>query len=133
MAVSEMALLRHVRTLILCILLLPRWSQTSPIPSLEEPFSGGLGALDPSLLDQNDNLDIQGTLGQFLHTLNLTEQEPKPRPLASRVDPPEYMLELYNHYAKDRSTRPAANIARSFKNEGTLNKVCFFICRMRHV
>ncbi|XP_026799715.1 bone morphogenetic protein 10-like [Pangasianodon hypophthalmus] len=117
MAVSEMSMLRYVRTLILYILLLPCWGQTSPIPSLEEPFSGGLGAVDASLLDQDDNVDVQALLGQFLYMLNLTEQDPKPRPQAARTEPPEYMLELYNHYAKDRSNRPAANIARSFKNE----------------
>lgn len=127
MAVSEM--LRDVRTLILCVLLLPHWSQTSPIPALDEPFSGGLsGALDVSLQDQDDNVDIQALLGQFLYMLNLTEREPKLRPRAAHLEPPEYMLELYNLYAKDHSTRPAANIARSFKNEGTLSDVCFNNC-----
>lgn len=76
--------------------------------------------MDASFLDQHDNVDVQALLGQFLHMVNLTEQEAKPRPRAAHVEPPEYMLELYNRYAKDRSTRPAANIARSFKNEGTL-------------
>ncbi|XP_053501816.1 bone morphogenetic protein 10-like [Ictalurus furcatus] len=119
MAVSEMSMLgtRYVRSLILCILLLPRCGQTSPIPSLDEPFSGGLGAVDASTLDQDDNVDVQALLGQFLNVLNLTAHEPKPRPRAARIEPPEYMLEMYNHYTKDRSTRPAANIARSFKNE----------------
>ncbi|KAI5099679.1 bone morphogenetic protein 10 precursor [Silurus meridionalis] len=112
-----MSMLYYVRTLILCILLLPHWGQASPIPSLEEPFSEGLGQVDTSFLDQDDNMDFQGLLGQFLYMFNLTAQELKPRPRTSRNEPPEYMLELYNHYAKDRSTRPAANIARSFKNE----------------
>ncbi|KAI5624455.1 bone morphogenetic protein 10 precursor [Silurus asotus] len=107
----------YVRTLILCILLLPHWGQANPIPSLEKPFSEGLGQVDTSFLDQDDNMDFQGLLGQFLYMFNLTAQELNPRPRTSRNEPPEYMLELYNHYAKDRSTRPAANIARSFKNE----------------
>lgn len=123
MAVSEM--LRYVRTLILCVLLPPHWGQTSPIPSLEEPISGGLGAVDVSLLAQDDNVDVQTLLGQFHYMLNLTERQPKPRPRAAHVEPPEYMLELYNHYTKDHSSRPAANMARSFKNEGTLSEVCF--------
>lgn len=89
--------------------------------------------MDASLLDQDDNVDVQELLSQFLYVLNLTEQEPKLKPRAARIEPPEYMLELYNHYAKDRSTRPAANIARSFKNEGTLNNVSFFISCMRYV
>ncbi|XP_026995120.2 bone morphogenetic protein 10-like [Tachysurus fulvidraco] len=117
MAVLEMFMLRYARTLILFILLLHRWGQLSPIPPLEEPFSGGLGAADTSLLDQDDNVDVQAVLGQFLYMLNLTEREAKPRPRAAHTEPPEYMLELYNHYAKDHNTRPAANIARSFKNE----------------
>ncbi|KAL6472344.1 hypothetical protein MHYP_G00185320 [Metynnis hypsauchen] len=119
MAVTELATLGYVQTIILCISLLLRWGQASPIPSLEEPwsFSGTVGAADPSLLDQDDNVDVQALLGQFLYMLNLTEQGPAPRPRAAHVEPPEYMLELYNHYANDRSTMPAANIARSFKNE----------------
>ncbi|KAI4878357.1 hypothetical protein NFI96_013999 [Prochilodus magdalenae] len=116
MAVTEVA---YVQTIILCISLPLRWGQASPIPALEEPwsFSGAVGAVDPSLLDQDDNVDVQALLGQFLYMLNLTERGPAPRPRAAHVEPPEYMLELYNHYANDRSTMPAANIARSFKNE----------------
>lgn len=87
--------------------------------------------MDASTLDRDDNVDVQALLGQFLNVLNLTAHEPKPRPRAARIEPPEYMLEMYNHYTKDRSTRPAANIARSFKNEGTLIlDVCFFISCM---
>lgn len=78
------------------------------------------------MLDQDDNVDVQALLGQFLYMLNLTEQQPKLRPRAARIEPPEYMLELYNHYSQDHSTRPVANIARSFKNEGTHYNVCFF-------
>lgn len=118
MAVTELAALR---TMTLCVLLLS-WGQASPIPSLEEPWSvsGALGAADPSLLDQDDSVDVEALLLQFLYVLNLTERGPAPRPQAAHAEPPEYMLELYNHYANDRSTMPAANIARSFKNEGTL-------------
>lgn len=126
MAVSDGFMLGYVRVLILCTLLLPHWVQMSPIPSLEEQYSGGLGAVDASLLDQNDKVDVQELLGQFLYMLNLTEQEPKPRPQTARTEPPEYMLELYNQYTRDRSSRPAANIARSFKNEGTPNYIYFF-------
>ncbi|CAL8262558.1 unnamed protein product [Boreogadus saida] len=34
-----------------------------------------------------------------------------------RVEPPEYMMELYNRFANDHSAMPTANIIRSFKNE----------------
>ncbi|TSM28173.1 Bone morphogenetic protein 10 [Bagarius yarrelli] len=112
-----MSMFHYVRTLILFILLLPRWSQPSPIPSLEKPFSEGPRVTDASWRGHEDNVDLGALLGQFLYMLNLTEQEPKPRARAGRVEPPEYMLELYAHYSSDRSTRPAANIARSFRNE----------------
>ncbi|XP_007250299.3 bone morphogenetic protein 10 [Astyanax mexicanus] len=119
MEVAKLGPYSYAGTIILCISLLLRWGQTSPIPSLEEPrsVSGASRQVDLSLLGQDDNVDAQVLLGQFLYMLNLTEQGAAPRPRAARVEPPEYMLELYNQYAKDRSTMPEANIARSFKNE----------------
>ncbi|XP_078095737.1 bone morphogenetic protein 10-like [Mustelus asterias] len=36
---------------------------------------------------------------------------------ASRVEPPEYMLELYNRFANDRTSMPSSNVVRSFQNE----------------
>lgn len=59
--------------------------------------------------------EAQDFLSQFLSTLNLTELRPQPRPLVAHGEPPEYMLELYNRFANDRTS---ANIVRSFKNEG---------------
>ncbi|XP_066506520.1 bone morphogenetic protein 10-like [Hoplias malabaricus] len=101
------------------LLLLLHWCQSSPIPSLEElrSLSGTTRPVDRSLLDRENSTDVHELLGQFLYMLNLTEQGLAPRPQASRVKPPEYMMDLYNHYDKDRSTMPAANIIRSFKNE----------------
>ncbi|XP_062870273.1 bone morphogenetic protein 10-like [Trichomycterus rosablanca] len=115
-----MSMIGFVQTLILCILL-PCWGQASPISSLREPrsFSGELGMADQSMLDQDDKVDVQTLLNQFLSMLNLTEQEPQSRSQADHIETPEYMLELYNHYVNDRRTRPDANIARSFKNEDT--------------
>ena len=59
---------------------------------------------------------VQGLLDnlkeQFLHTFNLTGAG------GMRVEPPEYMMELYNRFANDHSAMPTANIIRSFKNEG---------------
>ncbi len=56
--------------------------------------------------------------GQFLRTFNLTRPGHPLQPGATRVEPPEYMLELYNRFANDRTAMPSANIVRSFKNEG---------------
>lgn len=101
-----MALSVLSRVLSLCVLLLS-WGHCSPIPPPEE----------------RDNVDMQEVLGQFLHMLNLTDQGPRTRPRSSRTEPPEYMLELYNQFTNDRSASPAANIVRSFRNEG--NEVHF--------
>ncbi|XP_038641561.1 bone morphogenetic protein 10-like [Scyliorhinus canicula] len=35
----------------------------------------------------------------------------------SKVEPPQYMMELYNRFATDRTSIPSSNIVRSFKNE----------------
>ncbi|XP_064209853.1 bone morphogenetic protein 10 [Anguilla rostrata] len=112
------------------LLLWPRSGQGSPILSPEEPrLAPGLGNghggfVDPSLLEQDGELDMQNLLetlrGQFLRTFNLTGLGPPPQPNGGpRAEPPEYMMELYNRFANDHTAMPAANIVRSFKNEDT--------------
>lgn len=59
-------------------------------------------------------LDAQDFLSHILSTLNLTKVRPQTRALH---EPPEYMLELYNRFASDRTAVPSANIVRSYKNE----------------
>ncbi|KAJ8286235.1 hypothetical protein GJAV_G00036110 [Gymnothorax javanicus] len=112
-------------------LLWPRSGQGSPILAPEEPHhSPGLWGpqgevLDPSLLEQGNELDMQNLLeslrGQFLRTFNLSALGvPAPQPNGGpRTEPPEYMMELYNRFANDHTAMPAANIIRSFKNEDT--------------
>ncbi|XP_059404535.1 bone morphogenetic protein 10-like [Carassius carassius] len=105
----------------------PFCSQSSPIGSPEKLRTapglddGHGGVLDPLLLEQDSEMDMQSLLetlkGQFLHTFNLTQPGPPVQPGATRVEPPEYMLELYNRFASDRTAMPSANIVRSFKNE----------------
>uniref|UniRef100_A0A3B1K7G7 Bone morphogenetic protein 10 n=1 Tax=Astyanax mexicanus TaxID=7994 RepID=A0A3B1K7G7_ASTMX len=89
-----------------------------PAPGLED---GRGGFVDPSFLEQDSEVDLQSLLenlkGQFLRTFNLTGRGPPMQPGAPRVEPPEYMLELYNRFANDRTAMPSANIVRSFKNE----------------
>ncbi|XP_058134681.1 bone morphogenetic protein 10 isoform X3 [Dasypus novemcinctus] len=41
---------------------------------------------------------------------------------SAKVDPPEYMLELYNKFATDRTSVPSANIIRSFENEDVFSQ-----------
>ncbi|XP_070707065.1 bone morphogenetic protein 10-like [Pempheris klunzingeri] len=115
MTVSVFSNLGFIRSLNVALLMLTGLSLSSPIRSLENHHRASVG------WDVGDNplLDAQDFLSQFLSTMNLTELRPHPRPLAVRKEPPEYMLELYNRFAHDRTAVPSANIVRSFKNEDT--------------
>ncbi|XP_062334581.1 bone morphogenetic protein 10-like [Osmerus eperlanus] len=103
-------------TLSVLLVLLPGASRASPIMAPQDT-RGARGVLNSALLKQEGDLDVQDLLGQFLSTFNLTELGPCPKPRAARKEPPEYMLELYNRFAHDRTTVPSDNIIRSFKNE----------------
>ncbi|KAJ8415441.1 hypothetical protein AAFF_G00424210 [Aldrovandia affinis] len=123
----------YVMTFFPLLLLWPRSGQGSPILSPEESVrpamqagageDGHGGFVDPSLLEQDSDLDMQNILdslrGQFLRTFNLSGLGPPLQPGATRVEPPEYMMELYNRFANDHTAMPSANIVRSFKNEDT--------------
>lgn len=97
------------------VLLLAGLSLNSPTKPTENHHRAPVGR------DKGDTplLDAQDFLNQFLSTLNLTKLRPQTRPLAVHTEPPEYMLELYERFANDRTAVPSANIVRSFKNEGT--------------
>ncbi|XP_044139048.1 bone morphogenetic protein 10 [Bufo gargarizans] len=86
---------------------------TSPIMGLEDDLP-----LYDEVLSEQDGVDFNSLLetmkDDFLKTLNLSGI-PVQAPV--KVEPPEYMLELYNKFAMDRTTMPSANIIRSFKNE----------------
>ncbi|KPP59234.1 bone morphogenetic protein 10-like [Scleropages formosus] len=107
-------------TLFPLALLWPHMCQSSPITAPEATDGRGNFA-DPSLLEQDADLNMQGLLetlrGQLLRTFNLSGLGPSVQPGAPRVEPPEYMLELYNRFANDHTAMPTANIVRSFKNE----------------
>lgn len=115
MAAPVFSNLGFIRSPTALLLLLTGLSLSSPIRSAENHQRASVGR------DVGDNplLDAQDFLSQFLSTLNLTELRPQPRPLAAHKETPEYMLELYNRFANDRTSVPSANIVRSFKNEGT--------------
>uniref|UniRef100_A0A4W5P1K3 Bone morphogenetic protein 10 n=1 Tax=Hucho hucho TaxID=62062 RepID=A0A4W5P1K3_9TELE len=115
--------------LFLLLLLWPLSGQGSPIslaPERHHPAPGlrdsPRGVIDPSLLEQDSDVDMQSLLvnlrGQFLRSFNLSGLGPPAQPPGkARVEPPEYMMELYNRFANDRTAMPTANIIRSFKNE----------------
>ncbi|KAF3696149.1 Bone morphogenetic protein 10 [Channa argus] len=117
--------------LLFSILLLqgPLCGESSPISSTHQRYrpapglgDGHGGVVDPLLLEQDSNTDMQSLVeslkDQFLRTFNLSGLGPPPLPPGStREEPPEYMMELYNRFANDRTAMPTANIIRSFKNE----------------
>ncbi|XP_029371656.1 bone morphogenetic protein 10-like [Echeneis naucrates] len=113
MAASICSNFGFICSLNILLLVLTGLSWSSPIRSPENHHRAS-GARD---VGDNPLLDAQDFLSQFLSTLNLTELRPQSRPLAARKEPPEYMLELYNRFANDRTSVPSANIVRSFKNE----------------
>lgn len=121
--------------LLICLLLLqaPLRGQSGPISRTHQRIrpapglgDGHGGVVDPSILEQENNADMQNLLRslkeQFLRTFNLSGMGPPALPPGStREEPPEYMMELYNRFANDHSAMPTANIIRSFKNEGTVH------------
>ncbi|XP_026153304.1 bone morphogenetic protein 10 [Mastacembelus armatus] len=113
MTASVFSNLGFIYSLNVLLLVLTDLSLSSPIRSPENHHRASVGR------DVRDNslLDAQDFLSQFLSTLNLTELRPQPRSPAALKEPPEYMLELYNRFANDRTAVPSANIVRSFKNE----------------
>ncbi|XP_028649171.1 bone morphogenetic protein 10 [Erpetoichthys calabaricus] len=114
---------RRMITTLLCICmalsLLIHIGRCSPIMAPDDPHPGvgddGLPLFNDPLMEQDSGLDFQSLIrSQFLKTFNLSDI---PHPEGGKVDPPEYMLELYNKFANDRTSMPSANIVRSFKNE----------------
>lgn len=106
----------------LCSGLLPWLGLANPIQPPEDNLRAK-DVLDPSLLEQSENVDVQELLEDILSVPNLTDRGAlwapgPPRPPAPRVEPPEYMLELYKRFANDHTARPTGNTVRSFKNEG---------------
>ncbi|XP_060643488.2 bone morphogenetic protein 10 [Anolis sagrei] len=82
--------------------MLLRIGDGGPIRDLDAPE-------DVAFFDEQDPI-----LQNLLKALNISEvpvQEP------AKVEPPEYMLELFHRFTLDKSSMPSANIVRSFKNE----------------
>ncbi|KAG8440910.1 hypothetical protein GDO86_006589 [Hymenochirus boettgeri] len=99
------------------LILLVNCVSSSPILDLKDPLEDGLPLFDEVFSDQDEydfNSLRESMKDDILRTLNLSGIPIQPQ---AKVDPPEYMMELYNRFAKDRTTMPSANIVRSFKNE----------------
>lgn len=107
--------------------LVARSASGSPITGLEQsPLEEDMPFFDDIFTEQ-DGIDfntlLQSMKDEFLKTLNLSDI---PLQDTGKVDPPEYMLELYNKFATDRTSMPSANIIRSFKNEGLFSQPVSF-------
>ncbi|XP_043938359.1 bone morphogenetic protein 10 [Protopterus annectens] len=93
---------------------------SSPIMALRGTSITDRGTFFEDALLEQDNVDFSALLQdmktEFLKRLNLSSA---PNHESAKVEPPEYMLELYNKFASDRTSMPSANIIRSFKNEDT--------------
>ncbi|KAG5211356.1 hypothetical protein JEQ12_013785 [Ovis aries] len=95
--------------------------------SLEQsPLEEDMPLFD-DVFSEQDGVDfntlLQSMKNEFLKTLNLSDI---PMQDSAKVDPPEYMLELYNKFATDRTSMPSANIIRSFKNEDLFSQPASF-------
>lgn len=73
-------------------------------------------------VEEEEEEDAQGRQGsfpgdtkeEFLRKLNLTGAPQE----HSRIDPPQFMIELYNRYATDKSSMPRSDVIRSFLLQG---------------
>uniref|UniRef100_UPI00398E96FF bone morphogenetic protein 10-like n=1 Tax=Pristiophorus japonicus TaxID=55135 RepID=UPI00398E96FF len=69
-------------------------------------------------VQEEDPVDFNTLLanmkGELLKSLNVSGS---PAIDAAKVEPPEYMIDLYNRFANDKTSMPRSNIVRSFKNE----------------
>ncbi|KAL4640208.1 growth/differentiation factor 2-like isoform X1 [Arapaima gigas] len=77
---------------------------------------GYFGSAEEDLAEEeNTEARLQNFLGNmketFLHKLNLSNIPQEP----GRVEPPPFMMELYNKYATDTSSGPQADVIRSFR------------------
>ncbi|XP_044304100.1 growth/differentiation factor 2 [Varanus komodoensis] len=83
--------------------------------------SGGLGHVDGEA-HFIFKAFLENLKANFLRNLNLSEI---PSQEKTKEEPPQFMIELYNRYTKDKSSSPISNIVRSFSPEdiGTLSSL----------
>lgn len=75
---------------------------------------------EEDLLEEEDNEarmeNLLGTMKEgFLRKLNLSDVPQE----HSKIDPPQFMMELYDKYASDSSAIPQSDVIRSFTVQGT--------------
>lgn len=71
------------------------------------------------LEEEDDEARVESLLGTmkegFLRKLNLSDVPQE----HSKIDPPQFMMELYDKYASDSSAIPQSDVIRSFTVQGT--------------
>ncbi|XP_072923713.1 bone morphogenetic protein 10 [Hemitrygon akajei] len=103
-----------------CLCALLPLTTSSPIDNRADATEGKSRYVAEDDFQEEDSVDFNTLLasmkGEFLKSLNLSGSRTID---AAKVEPPEYMIELYNRFANDRTSMPSSNIVRSFKNEDT--------------
>ncbi|XP_011805716.1 PREDICTED: growth/differentiation factor 2 [Colobus angolensis palliatus] len=99
--------------------------QGKPLQSWGRGSAGGnahnpLGVPGGELPEHTFNLKmfLENMKVDFLRSLNLSGVPSQDK---TRVEPPQYMIDLYNRYTSDKSTTPASNIVRSFSMEDAIS------------
>ncbi|XP_062913050.1 bone morphogenetic protein 10 [Mobula hypostoma] len=103
-----------------CLCALLPLTTSSPIDNRADATEDKSRYVAEDDFQEEDSVDFNTLLasmkGEFLKSLNLSGSRTID---AAKVEPPEYMIELYNRFANDRTSMPSSNIVRSFKNEDT--------------
>ncbi|XP_006902113.1 PREDICTED: growth/differentiation factor 2 [Elephantulus edwardii] len=99
--------------------------QAKPLESWGHVSTGGNAhtMLEESQRNQNENafdlkMFLENMKVDFLRSLRLSGV---PSQNKTRVEPPQYMIDLYNRYITNKSSIPASNIVRSFSVEDAVS------------
>ncbi|KAL8186792.1 UNVERIFIED_CONTAM: hypothetical protein K2H54_011558 [Gekko kuhli] len=88
----------------------------SPTKENTHGVSGEIGSVEVDAHLENLKADfLENLKADFLRSLNLSEA---PSQEKSKEEPPQFMIDLYNRYTKDKSSSPISNVVRSFSPEG---------------
>ncbi|XP_030060711.1 growth/differentiation factor 2 [Microcaecilia unicolor] len=97
---------------------LENWSTLS-ITEKSQKFTGYEGHTEEHI-EFDFNAFVENMKGDFLRSLNLSEV---PSHDKTKLNPPQFMIDLYNRYATDKSSIPASNIVRSFNTEEIISMI----------
>ncbi|KAM4637116.1 growth/differentiation factor 2 [Discoglossus pictus] len=96
------------------LLFLPRSLHTKPLQDWTAKDTNRYQSKEREEVSFGLNSYIESIKQDFLRSLNLSQV---PSPEKARSEPPQFMIDLYNRYATDKSSIPVSNIIRSFHAE----------------